>query len=466
MTISAPVLSGSRLANAWTFRTDPTRLFVEAMRVGAPLVQVPVGPTSVFVACDMETVNEVFLKKASVFAKRTRGAALLRVVVGTSMLTAEGDLWKQRRKLAQPSFAKAAIRGFAEGMERAAADLADRWAVSDKPIAVDEATMDLALRVVCEALFGADLGPERSAIVHRGLTDVLSAFIPLVATPLPSPERWPIPAAWRLRGGIAELDRVVDAIVADRRAMGGGGDDLLGRLMREHDEGEKLDDKALRDELVTLLLAGHETTANALSWTLALLSKDPEAARRLEAEVDGIEGSVADAHTPWLDAVIKESMRLYPPAWILARAATEDTEIAGVAIPKGSFVFASTYALHRGPWFENPEGFDPERWISGTAERANWIPFGVGARKCIGEGFAMLEARIALAAIVRKVKMELVPGQELIPDPSVTLRPKGNLWMRARSRTGLIVREKSAVAAEPKVSKCPYTAVMTAIGAK
>ncbi len=452
-----PVLPGRLLDHVLAFRRDPVRPFVDAMRVGAPLVGLRVGLRGIYAACDMDTVHEVFVKGNGTFGKNTRGAALLRAVVGNSMLTADGEVWRQRRKLAQPAFMRTAVGAFAGTMERASDDLAERWARSPGTIAVDEATMDLALRVACEALFGADLG-ERGEAVHRALSGILAVFIPLVGLPLPSPERWPIPSARQLRRGVAELDRVVHAMVAERRAAGGGGDDLLGRLMEAREEGVVLDDAALRDEVVTLLLAGHETTANALAWTLALLSRHPEAARRLEAEVDAV-GSVATEPTPFLDAVLKESLRLYPPAWILARSANVDTEVAGFPIRKGDFVFGCTYALHRGPWWENPEGFDPDRWLVGGAPKADWIPFGIGGRKCIGEAFAMLEARIALASIARRVRVSLVPGQELIPVPTVTLRPKGPLWMTVRPREGR--RSVLASAPSPRPSAgggCPVHA--------
>lgn len=273
---------------------------------------------------------------------------------------------------------------------------------------------------------------------------MLDRFYHLVSAPYPYPELVPSPPNLRMWRARNELYRVVDELIAARRRSGADLPDLLGMLMAARDEesGEAMSDRQLRDEALTMLSAGHETTANGMTWTFYLLSKHPEVARKLEAELDTVLGdrlpTVADLERlPYTQQVLRESMRLFPPVWSLARLSTEDDVIDGFHVPKDTFVFVSQWAVHRHPDFwTNPEGFDPERFAPGrpAPDRFAYFPFSRGQRQCIGDRFAEMEAALLLAVLARRYRFALVPGHPVVPSPSVTLRPKHGLKMTLSAR--------------------------------
>lgn len=421
---------------------EPLHLCVEAVRGGDPVATVSFGPRTVYVVTDPAAAHTVLVEHPERLGRDTRGARVLRRTLGLSTLTAEGDEWRWRRRLVQPSFRAGELAG-ADVVVREVADaVAARMAAATGPYDVFHETSDLALAVVCRVLFDDDLGADR-AVVHEALTRILAEYLPLTTSPWPFPDRLPTPRAIRYRRARAELSAVLERLVARRRARGPVGD-LLGTLLEaKRPEGCPLHAADLDAEGVTMLLAGHETTASAMAWTLGLLSKHPAVRRRLVAELDEVLGArpvtTADLPAlPVLDAVVKESLRLFPPAWILSRSAKVDLPVGGLVVPAGSFLFVPIHALHRHPaHWDDPEGFDPDRWLDGRGERARksgvYLPFGMGQRRCVGEHLANLEARIALATVLRRVTPALLPGQELVPEASVTLRPKGGLWMRTAS---------------------------------
>jgi cytochrome P450 len=370
----------------------------------------------------------------------------MRPLVGDGLLTSDGDFWRRQRRLAQPAFHKQRLTGFARTMSDATADLLDEWAPlarSGAPFDAAAAMMKVTLRIVGRALCSVDLGGEAEA-VGRALTVALEVtnerFQQLFML-----ECLPTAQNRRFKRAVTTLDGVVNEIIEARRESGEDAGDLLSMLMAARDEetGEAMDDRQLRDEVMTMLLAGHETTANLLAWTWYLLSKNPAVARRLEEEVDRVlAGRVPTVEDlPRLDyarMVVDEVLRLYPPAWLISREAIEEDEIGGFHIPKGSIVMLSPYVTHRHPAFwENPEGFDPERH---TAERVKarhryaFFPFAGGPRQCIGNAFALMEAQIILAMVIQRYRLHLVPGHEVAPDPSVTLRPHPGVIVTAQAR--------------------------------
>jgi Cytochrome P450 len=308
----------------------------------------------------------------------------------------------------------------------------------------------LTLDVVGRALFSADLTGEAGAM-GPALATVLEAFIKVVRNPLfvlvPNYHRWPTPNRLRSRGAEAHLRAVVDGLIARRRARPEhpGAEDLLDMLLAARDEstGAPMAEQQIRDELMTFMLAGHETTANALAWTLMLLSQHPDARACLEAEVDEVlSGRPATAEDSgklqWTTAVLSEAMRLYPPAWIIEREAAGADELDGVPVPAGSVVATPPYLVHRNPeHWPNPEGFEPERFLGDAARerhRFAYLPFGGGRRQCVGGGFAMLEAVLLLSTISQRFRLDLVPGFRPEPTPTVTLRPAGAIPMRPHPR--------------------------------
>ncbi|MGH7268678.1 MAG: cytochrome P450, partial [Candidatus Rokuibacteriota bacterium] len=297
----------------------------------------------------------------------------------------------------------------------------------------------LTLGIVAETLFGADVRAHADRVA-RALSVLMASFTARRASLVPVPIAVPTPGNLALRRAIRRLDALVYAMIHDRRAGGGGRDDLLTLLLeaRDEDDGRGMTDRQVRDELITLFLAGHETTANALSWTWYLLARHPAVASRLAVELRGVLGGRAPgaADLPRLsyaDAVVREAMRLYPPAHSLSRQPLRDTELGGYRVPAGTMVFMSPWVIHRDPrFFADPEAFDPDRWTDGLARRLPrfaYFPFGGGPRLCIGNAFATMEAVLLLATIGARFQPRLAPGEQVVADASVTLRPRGGIRM-------------------------------------
>jgi cytochrome P450 len=383
----------------------------------------------------------------------------MKPLVGEGLLTANGRDWKRRRRLAQPAFHKERLASFAEIMAAHTSAMLERWseaADARAPVDVAGEMMRVTLTVVGHALFGADLLAEASG-AGRALTTALrvtnSRFYALVDLPpwLPSPMNVRFSRAMRV------LDGLVADVIAARRT-GGSRDDLLGMLMdaRDADDGSGLSDAELRDEVMTMVLAGHETTANALSWALYLLASAPEVDRRLHAESARVLGARAAtlADLPELDYVARanqEAMRLYPPAWIFGREALLADTFGRYRLPAGATVAIAPWLLHRDPRFwREPARFDPDRFLpEETARRPRfaYVPFAAGPRMCIGNAFATMEMGIVLAMIASRFRLELVPDRPVALEPSVTLRPRDGLWMRVTRRAPLAVAPRTATPA-------------------
>src|SRR5215472_355634 len=378
----------------------------------------------------------------------------LRALVGDGLLTSEGDTWRRHRRLIQPVFSRRDVTGFAPQMTGAAQRLAGRWnALPDGALVnVSQEMGALALEIVGLALFGADLTGD-AARMGRAMSAgqrvaVLTTFLPISWGPTATKV---VKAAARRLGRTAEgIEGPVGRLIAARRQTGepaGEPRDLLDVLLWARDEqGAALTDAEIADEVATFMLAGHETTANTLAWTLALLSAYPEARERLEEELESVLGgrhpAAADvAQLPWARAVVAEALRLYPPAWTIERDALADDDVAGVPVPAGSVIAISPYLVHRHPGFwADPAGFDPRRFLPGgngdaaTRHRYAFIPFGGGKRACVGSSFAELETVLVLATIAQRFRLELTARGTPAPVAQVTLRPGRNLPMHLRHR--------------------------------
>ena len=302
--------------------------------------------------------------------------------------------------------------------------------------------MRLTLSIVAKTLFDADVDREAKRVGHalEAIMHLNSDFRKLILTPT-----WlPTPRKVRATFATAKLNRIIYRFIDERRASGTDNGDLLSMLLAARDDdGSRMTNRQLRDESITIFLAGHETTANALSWTWMLLAQNPSVEAKLHEELDRVLGG----RTPTVDDlpnlrytrhVITESMRLYPPAWGMARLAIEDTEIAGYQIPKGCGVSLAQWVVHRDPrWFEAPLEFRPERWEGDLLKRIPrfaYFPFGGGPRQCIGNNFAVMEATLLLATLARQFRISLMAGREIIPSASITLRPKTGIWGKIEKR--------------------------------
>ncbi|MDQ3911883.1 MAG: cytochrome P450 [Actinomycetota bacterium] len=365
----------------------------------------------------------------------------VRLVVGEGLIVSEGDFWRRQRRLAQPAFHRKRIAGLASLMVAETEAMLERCAPSsrgqDEPFDVHREIGGLTLRIVAKALFGADVGEDAVGRISEAQT-FLNGYVDSRMGAFPKlPHRIPTPNNVRYRRALKDLEGTVYSLIDGRRSNGGS-EDLLSMLLEARDEetGQGMGDVQLRDEVMTLLIAGNETTAVALSWAWYLLSRYPEVKQRLHGEVDAVLRGRAPTfedlpRLPYTAAVLKEAMRLYPPAWIFSRRPIEDDEIGGYRVPAGITVLISPYVTHRNPlYWEDPEAFDPERFDeelpTGRPEFA-YLPFGGGPRKCIGDRFALTEGVLILATVAQRYNLRLVSGRKVAPEPLVTLRPKGGV---------------------------------------
>jgi cytochrome P450 len=441
-------------------RRDPLAYLEAVVARFGPVVAFPLPRTPVLLVDTSDGARRVLQDNHRGYGKQTVQYGALSLVTGSGLLTTDGQVWRRRRRLAQPAFHRSGLPAVAEQSVAAARRVVAAWDDAGPGAAVDveAACLRATLEVVGRTLFGADVGRDAAEgeRVVAAVGRALEVVVQRARTPLPLPGWVPTPSARRLRAARATIDGACLRLIADRRARGGPapvagaagpdatsagpGDDLLGLLLRAGEaEGEGLTDAELRDELVTLVIAGHETVASCLTWTLHLLARHPEQQAAVHAELDAVLGG-ADGRPPaWDDlealvrvrAVVEESLRLYPPAWVVTRTALADDVVAGVAIPAGTLVILSPWLLHRqADVWERPQVFDPGRFVGGAAAgvpRGAYVPFGAGPRLCIGRDFALVESVLVLAELLRSHRVEAPAGPPPRVDALVTLRPHGGL---------------------------------------
>lgn len=437
---------------------NPLGFFETAARLHGDSVEMVAGNRRLFLFSHPDLVRAVLADEHRSFAKG-RVLARARMVLGGGLLTAEGDAHRQQRRMIAPAFHRARIAAAAEHMVAIAEQSSSRWRHGER-LVVDQEMSATTLRIVAKALFDVDVEDRAQAEISRSLAELVKSFGVLVM-PLAELFLWlPIPAAARLRGAIRTLDRIVEHLIEERRQAGDRGD-LLSMLVHARDEeGHTMDSTLVRDQALTLLLAGHETTANALSWAWWLLARHREFRERLEAEVDGLDGPPTFDDLPrlvWTRAVLEETMRLYPPAWAIGRTAARDVEIGQCTVPKGAAVVVSQWLVHRDPrYFPDPERFDPSRFLAGRREsvaRNAYFPFGLGPRACVGMQFALTEGVLLLAAVARHWQLDLDDDVAPVrPDPGITLRIAPALPMIARGRSAQ--RETRSTSRANRIAAC------------
>jgi cytochrome P450 len=388
-----------------------------------------------------EDIYDVVLRKASSLQKGpdyTNERYGLASFLGNGLLTSNGDFWKRQRKLVQPAFHVRRIEGYADTMVHFTAQMLEGWR-DGQEIQLDDEMSALTMKIVATSLFSEDVSGEVENVGWA--MNVLQSLMTSPSVLLPA---WvPTPMEQRRRRAVAELDRIVHGFIADWRRERVDRGDLLSMLMlATDDEGGGMSDEQVRDELITLLLAGHETTANALNWTFYLLAQHPGVEAKLHEEVDRVLGkraaTLADLDDlSYTRAIVEESMRLYPPAWSFGRQTTEPVEIGGYTIPAGWEINVVSYSAHRDArWWDSPESFHPERFLVEDPNRPKYayIPFGGGPRICIGNHFAMMEAQLALATIAQHYQLRLHPDAIVKPMPKITLVPKDGIRMVVKKR--------------------------------
>jgi cytochrome P450 len=382
-----------------------------------------------------DLVEEVLVTKARHFIKHgpLRQA---RPSLGNGLLTSEGDFWRQQRKLAQPSFHRDHVASYAATMVAATERMLAGWAGGQVRDVQDD-MMRVTLEIVAKCLFDADVARD-AADASAAMETLIRCFNNRVERLVRLPMAIPTPSNLRFRRAMGRLDRIIFAIIAERRASGADRGDLLSMLLhaQDEDDGRRMTDRQLRDEAMTLFMAGHETTANTLAWTWMLLAQNPAAERTLHAELDAVlagrSPTLADVpRLVFADRVITEALRVYPTVWLLGREAIEPCTIGGERVPVGLTLWMSQWVIHRdGRFFDDPESFRPDRWSDGLARRIHryaYFPFGGGPRICIGNSFAQMEAVLLLATIAQRYQLRLVPDTVVRPFPTMTLRPDGGV---------------------------------------
>jgi len=430
---------------------DPLGEFGRRSRLG-PIVPLQIGFHRGHLVSDPALIRRVLLDNIANYDKHTPAFDAVRVVLGNGMLTSGGAFWKRQRRIAQPAFHGERVQRFAPILSRMAAECAAEWeAAARAGRTVDAGTdmMTVTLRAVAETLFGDDLA-ESAAEINRVFPTILSCLAARVSVPIRPPLWLPTPTNRRLRPALATLDGIVARLIATKRqrlARAAGEEgvepdrDLLTILMRARDEetGETMSDAQLRDEVMTLLIAGHETTANALAWLWVLLDRHPDEQERLRAELEAATGgrppTVADLpQLPRLKAVILETLRLYPPVWMFDRRALGPDDLGGTPVRRGDLVIFCPYALHRLPaLWSDPEAFRPERFEPGREEQKNkfaYLPFSAGPRICLGASFAMIESQIIVGTLLARFRVRLADPGPLEAEPRVTLRTSRPVILR------------------------------------
>ncbi len=401
------------------------------------------GPARVYFINNPDLIRDVLVVNADKYIK---GRALQRSkrLLGNGLLTNEGADHLRQRRMIQPAFHRTRIAEYARSMVSYSEKMAETWHDGDVRD-IDREMMNLTLQIVGKTLFDADVIDD-AGNVGKAMETIIGMFNFLVLPFSEVLEKLPLPQTKRFDRARKSLDNIIYKIIDERRASGEDRGDLLTMLLlaQDEDDGGTMTNEQVRDEVMTLFLAGHETTANALTWTWYLLSQNPEKEAKFHAEIDDVlNGRVPSMddvpQLKYTEAVLAESMRLYPPAWAIGRCAVEDHELGGYTVPKGSTVLCSPYILHHDARFwENANEFIPERWetqcIKEAGQKNIYIPFGGGVRRCIGESFAWMEGILLLATIARKWKLSLAPNQQIGLKPLITLRPKYGMRMEIQKR--------------------------------
>lgn len=421
-------------------RTDVLGMMMDGTRQCGDVVRFRVGPLVMHLVNHPDHISQVLIRNRKNYDKASRSSEALGLICGESLLTANGSRWQQRRKLIQPMFHRTVIAGFIDTIADCTRLMLDEWALKARAgdsVEVGSEMMKLTFRIVGHCLFGAELKEEARA-VDQAMHVLVTHSYRRWRSVFNAPASWPTPANRRFQNALADVDAIVARLIARQRKTPPAVPNLLTMLMGSQDaeSGFQLTDEEVRNEAIAFLLAGHETTANALAWSLYLLEQHPQWAETVVAELVETCGdrNPTMADLPQLNHalhVFEESVRLYPPIWAMERHAIEADEIGGFAIPKGSGVIVSPYTLHRHPAFwDRPEEFMPERFLKRDHEA--YLPFGAGPRFCIGSEFALAEARVILPMVLRQFRIEAEPGQSVEPEPAITLRMKNGFRLRLR----------------------------------
>jgi cytochrome P450 len=429
------------LGAAPALRRDPLSFMLDAQRTHGDIVAMPLGLQPAVQITHPDFIRRVLIENSANYG-RSPMTDRLKFMLGDGLVTADGEQWARQRRMMQPIFQRDKLDGLIPVMAAAAEDMLARWnsvAQSGTPVDIGEQMGHLALDVITRALFGTSAGALAEEVT-RSIPVLQEHTAYLFWTLNPLAGKLPTPNHRRFVAVLAALDAIVYRFIRERAAAGAGSADMLDALLtaRDPETGGAMGEKALRDEVITLFLAGHETTANALTWTWYLLDRNPEARERLEGEAAALASNPAAAEDlnrlPYARRVAQEAMRIYPPVWMFNRLALGTDVLGGYSIPPGTTVFIPPWVLHRHPlWWQHPDRFDPDRFTSARSAgrpRYVYLPFGAGPRTCIGSHLALMEMQVVLALVTSRYRLRLTSDHPVSAQALITTRPRTPIMMR------------------------------------
>ena len=430
------------LGNLLGLARDPLAFYTNCAQQYGDIVGMRLGSWPALLLNDPNDIEYVLVKRSRDFVKNSFFWRHVTAIFGNGLLTSEGEFWHRQRRLAAPAFTGSQLSSYGDSMVRHTKAMLDDWKAGEvRDVHAD--MMVLTLRIAAESFFGAVVEEDVDVIKRDG--DVITREIATrFKRPFVIPDVFPWPGHIHYRRSIHRLEKIVARIVRERRKNMGDSNDLLSSLMKARDEnGQPMSDRQLRDEGLTLLLAGQETSAIALSWCFYLIGQHRDVHTRMadeaEAVLRGRNATVEDLpRLNYIEKVIKEAMRLLPPAWAIGREATTDCEIGNYLVPKGTTIFICPWVLHHSArYFDDPAEFRPERWDGSLEQklpRFAYMPFGGGPRICIGNRFALMEISLVIATVLQHFELQWDASRPVVPLPSITLRPEGGVWMNVSSR--------------------------------
>lgn len=435
------------LSLGFRLRTDGPMTLAELAHHHGDFINFSIGRRNIFLINSPAMAKHIFENKENKYGK-SQSTRKVKDFLGNGLLTAEGELWKQHRRIVAQSFTTARLQGFVDHMVDATEELLAEWAGRrdpQEPLDVQAEMMRLTLSIASRSLFSSDI-KDKFDLLRESFTIALEYTVRRINRVVDFPLSIPTPGNRRFLAAKENLDQLVYALIAERRQNPKAESlDLLDMLIEAKDAETQtqLTDTQIRDEILTMILGGYDTAANTLAWAWSLLSQHPHVAEKLAAEADAVLAQARPAaecigHLEYARAVFNETMRLYPPVWVLARQCLADDRFEGYFIPKGAMLLISPYVIHHDPrLWKNPQAFQPERFLADEKQAKNdfhFFPFGGGPRQCMGMRFAMMEGPLILALMARKFQLELVPWHRLEMAPSITLGVKGGLPMLVQQR--------------------------------